>query len=267
MDEQFIDLNDSSGAIASAEAFGDGILDLTIYGSGIESTENLPSPKLDLIIYGSAIETTENIPSPKLDLIIYIPDIESTETFGSNLTVNLIVFPSDIETLEGFGTGKWDLIIWGSGGVSAEAVGTQDAYRDYGLYEAAREAFLNANISWDNTIKVMLTKTGMNAYNAGLTRFTYLNQVDSYRYTGSTDATIGSKTGAAGVADGGDVSFSHVALSGSDQAISTIIYQDSGTNTTSRLIGHFDVTGFPFTPCGGTIIVNWDDAANKIFVL
>jgi hypothetical protein len=47
-----------------------------------------------------------------------------------------------------------------------------------------------------------------------------------------------------------------------------VIYQDTGVEGTSRLIGYYDVaTGLPITPNGGDVTVTLDNGANKIFAL
>ena len=59
--------------------------------------------------------------------------------------------------------------------------------------------------------------------------------------------------------DADDVVFT--ALSGSAVA-AIIIFMDTGTTSTSRLIGYIDtgVTGLPFTPSGGDVTIVWDAA-------
>lgn len=68
-----------------------------------------------------------------------------------------------------------------------------------------------------------------------------------------------------GVFDADDVEFTGVS---GDQFEAIILYQDTGNAATSRLIAYIDTgTGFPLTPNGGDITVQWDNGANKIFSL
>jgi hypothetical protein len=81
----------------------------------------------------------------------------------------------------------------------------------------------------------------------------------------ATSGALTGKTVTAGVADAVDVTFT--AVSGATvEAI--VLYADSGTEATSRLIAYIDTaTGLPLTPNGGDVTVAWDNGANKIFKL
>ena len=63
---------------------------------------------------------------------------------------------------------------------------------------------------------------------------------------------------AAGTFDGDNVTFSAVTTATSIEAL--IIYRNTGTATTSRLVLYEDtgVTGLPVTPNGGDITVTWN---------
>ena len=130
------------------------------------------------------------------------------------------------------------------------------------LYDLGRQGFLDGSIDWDtDTIAVALIDTG--TYTANLAT----NQFYSTAVTGlvGTKQTLGSKTVTNGVADAADVTFS--AVSGATVE-ALVIFKDTGTNGTSRLIAYIDTgTGLPVTPNGGDIIVVWDSGANKIFKL
>jgi hypothetical protein len=134
------------------------------------------------------------------------------------------------------------------------------------LYDVGRLAFLNGQIGWNNnTIKCMLAS---NAYTPAVTTDEHVSQVDAYMFTGTTDQTIGTKTVAAGVADGADITFTAVDASGSYNVKYLVIYESTGTNTNSHLIACIDTaTGLPVTPNGGSITITWDAGANKIFKL
>lgn len=82
----------------------------------------------------------------------------------------------------------------------------------------------------------------------------------------STTAALTSKTVALGVADAADTLFAAVASGSACPYV--IVYQDTGSAGTSRLIAYIDTaTGLPVTPSGADITVTWDNGANKIFAL
>jgi len=82
----------------------------------------------------------------------------------------------------------------------------------------------------------------------------------------ATSGALASKTVTGGVFDAADITWSSVS---GDQSEAIVIYIDTGTEATSRLILFLDtgVTGLPVTPNGGDISVTWDAGANKIFAL
>lgn len=74
--------------------------------------------------------------------------------------------------------------------------------------------------------------------------------------TGKTFGTVG-----VGVFDANDATFT--ALTG-DQSESLILFVDTGTESTSRLLAFWDTaTGLPITPNGGDVTVQW--SASGIF--
>jgi ApbE superfamily uncharacterized protein (UPF0280 family) len=81
----------------------------------------------------------------------------------------------------------------------------------------------------------------------------------------ATSAALTGKSSTAGVADASNTTFP--AVSG-PQITQFVIYQHTGTESTSRLIAYFNsATNLPITPNGGDITIQWDDGANKIFKL
>jgi hypothetical protein len=81
----------------------------------------------------------------------------------------------------------------------------------------------------------------------------------------ATSGNLASKTYALGVMDAADITFTTVS---GDICEALIIYQDTGTPETSRLIAYIDdATGLPVTPVGVDINVTWDSGANRIFKL
>jgi hypothetical protein len=131
------------------------------------------------------------------------------------------------------------------------------------LYDKARKAFADGDIDLLNdTIKCVLIDAA--DYTVDLANHDFLDDVPSGARVG-TARTLGSKTTTAGVFDAADVTFSSVT---GDQCEAILIYKDTGTAGTSRLIAYIDsATGLPVTPNGGNIQIQWDNGPNKIFKL
>ena len=131
------------------------------------------------------------------------------------------------------------------------------------LYDKGREGFLDGSIDWDtDNIKVVLVDTADYIVNLGTHQF--FSDVPAIGRV-ATSVNLTGKTVTAGVADAGDVTFTAVT---GDQSEALVIYQDTGVETTSRLIAYIDTgTGLPVLPNGGDIVVQWDAGANRIFKL
>jgi hypothetical protein len=129
------------------------------------------------------------------------------------------------------------------------------------IYPKYKEAILqsaaNSNMS-SGTVKVALIDTGTYTYSAAHEFYSSVTGVVG------TPQTIGTKTFINGIFDGDNVTFTAVTGS-SVEAL--IIYIDTGTAGTSRLIAFIDtsVTGLPVTPNGGDIGITWN--ASGIFAL
>jgi hypothetical protein len=129
------------------------------------------------------------------------------------------------------------------------------------IYPKYKEAILqsaaNSNMS-SGTVKVALVDTGTYTYSSAHEFYSSVSGVVG------TPQTIGTKTFTNGVFDGADVTFT--AVSGSTVE-ALVIYIDTGTAGTSRLIGFIDtgVTNLPVTPNGGDISITW--SASGIFAL
>ena len=133
-----------------------------------------------------------------------------------------------------------------------------------GLYDAARAAFLNADIDWTNDdIRAILIDTG--TYTVNLSTHDFLDDIPGGARVATSSALSG-KTSAAGVADANDVTFS--AVSGATVE-AVVLYKHTGTESTSNLIAYMDtgMTGLPVTPNGGDITVQWANTTNRIFKL
>ena len=129
------------------------------------------------------------------------------------------------------------------------------------LYDLGRESFLKGEISWSgDNIKACLVDSA--SYTPDTAADQFLTDLSGVV---ATSVNLASKTTTDGVADAADVTFSSVT---GNQSEYIVVYQDTGTPSTSRLIALVDTaTGLPVTPNGGDIVVQWDSAANKIFKL
>lgn len=128
------------------------------------------------------------------------------------------------------------------------------------MYDKAYEAFGNAQINWlADTIKVVLVDTGTYTLNAATHEF--LSDIPSGARI-VTSAALTGKTNVLGVLDAADASWPAVA-GPSGEAV--VIFKDTGTAATSRLIYYLDTaSGLPVTPNGGDINIQWDNGAGKI---
>lgn len=126
------------------------------------------------------------------------------------------------------------------------------------LYNKAKESFLKAEIDWEgDTIRAALTRE--------LPAVTdqFLSEAGTIV---STSGIITTTTATDGTADGDDVTFTAVAAGAAIPYL--LVYQDTGSAATSRLIAAIDTaTGLPVTPNGGDVDVQWDAGINKIFRL
>lgn len=131
------------------------------------------------------------------------------------------------------------------------------------LYDKGREGFLGGEIDWEgDVIRAVLIDAG--DYTVNLATHQFLSDIPPAARV-AVSAGLAGKTAVNGVADANDLTFP--AVSG-DPAEALVIFQDTGTEGTSRLIAYIDTaTGLPVTPNGGDISVAWDDRANKIFKL
>lgn len=130
------------------------------------------------------------------------------------------------------------------------------------LYDKGREGFLDGSIDWDtDNIKAVLVDTA--TYTVNLATDDFLDDIPAGERV-ATSGNLTSKTVTGGTADAADVTFS--AVSG-DQCEAIVLYKDTGTASTSRLIAYIDTasSGLPVTPNGGDITVTWN--ASGIFKL
>ncbi|MFL5861089.1 MAG: hypothetical protein ACJ780_09950 [Solirubrobacteraceae bacterium] len=130
------------------------------------------------------------------------------------------------------------------------------------LYDGGREGILDDSIAVSTaTIKALLVTSG---YTPNLATHRNVSDVTSGNIVARSGA-LASKTYTAGVFNAANVTLTAVTGSAVNYIV---IYADSGTDSTSRLIALIDTaTGLPVTPNGGDITITWDTGTNKIFKL
>jgi hypothetical protein len=143
------------------------------------------------------------------------------------------------------------------------------------LYDKAREAFLNGEISWkEDTIKVVLVGTplgGTSTYTAktaGSTSHQFLSDIPQSSRLATADLVRDydgdSNDSSLGVAKGRNVTFSNV--TGTIKAI--VIYKHTGNDATAPVIAYLDdINGQNNTITSSTpVTITWD-TQNGIFKL
>lgn len=119
------------------------------------------------------------------------------------------------------------------------------------LYPATKEGLLGGDIALDtDTVKVVLVDTADYTYAAA---HTFLSDVPAAARV-ATSAALTGKTITGGTFDSADPVFTAAA---GDVSEALILYIDTGTATTSRLLCYLDtgIGGMPVTPNGGDITV------------
>jgi len=131
------------------------------------------------------------------------------------------------------------------------------------LYDYGREGFLASDIDWDaDNIRSVLVDTDDYTLDAGADQ--HLDDIPAAARVATSGIFVG-KSVTDGVADADNITFSSVS---GDVSEAMVVYQDTGTDSTSRLIAYIDTaTGLPITPTGADIDVRWDAGINRIFVL
>jgi hypothetical protein len=129
------------------------------------------------------------------------------------------------------------------------------------LYPKWKEAIAQASSdsALSGTVKVVLVDTGTYTYSSA---HQFLSSLSG---TGGTAQTLGSKTYTNGVFDAADVTFTAVA--GTVTYEGFVIYIDTGSAATSRLVYYHDAAGggLPITSNGGDIVIAFN--ASGIFAL
>jgi len=130
------------------------------------------------------------------------------------------------------------------------------------IYPSAKQAFLSAGINLtSDTIKAVLVDTGAYTYSASHANLSDITAPARI----ATSGALASKTVTSGVFDAADITVAGVT---GTTVEAVVIFKDTGTASTSSLIGYLDTgTGFPFTPNGGACEIVWDAGASKILAL
>ena len=128
------------------------------------------------------------------------------------------------------------------------------------MYAKGREAFLEGSIAaLSDTLKINLTSS---SYTPNLSTDQFLNIISGGAII-AAGVTLTSVTGAAGTLSAANTVFTSVSGSAASYVV---LYKDTGSSSTSPLIGLIDTaTGLPVTPNGGNITVAW--AAGAVFTL
>lgn len=132
------------------------------------------------------------------------------------------------------------------------------------LYDKGRESFLKKQIDMvnDDIVALLVDSSG---YTRNLSSDQFLTDIPSGAILATSDP-LSTKTTAAGVFDADDVVWASVPATGQGDYV--VLFQDTGTPSTSRLIGIIDTgTGLPVTPNGGDITAVWASGSTKIFKL
>ena len=135
------------------------------------------------------------------------------------------------------------------------------------LYPIGRRGYLAGELDWDaNTIRITLIDRDSYKISGGSVHEFYgVVTALAARVKVSDTNALGTKTTVSGIADAGNITLSAV----SGNAVGAIIiWQDSGSVDTSRLIAYVDTgTGLPASPNSGDIEVQWSNGASAIFQL
>jgi hypothetical protein len=132
------------------------------------------------------------------------------------------------------------------------------------LYDAGRQAFLSASISW---LTATVVPYLVGSYAINLAADTFLSDIPAAAWR-ARGTYLTSRTAAAGVADAADTTVANVGSAGSATAVYLALVAETGASQSSLLIAAIDTASvLPFLPNGGDINIVWDNAANRIFKL
>jgi len=132
------------------------------------------------------------------------------------------------------------------------------------LYAKAKEALLEGLFDLtDNTIRVAFVK---NTYSVNINLHEFLSDINE-SYVAATSDPLANKTTGSGIFDADNIIVENYGTSGFSYLV---LYKDSGSRTTSRLIAYIDTaTGLPVSATAESvsITINWSNEINRIFSL
>ncbi len=132
------------------------------------------------------------------------------------------------------------------------------------LYAKAKEALLEGLLDLtDNNIKVALVKS---TYSVNLNTHEFLSDISGAAIAAYSNVLTGKST-SLGIFDAENITIEDYGNSGFSYSV---IYRDTGTASTSRLIAYIDTaTGLPVTATTDiiSITINWSNDIYKIFGL
>lgn len=132
------------------------------------------------------------------------------------------------------------------------------------LYKKGKEGLLEGLFDLtDNNIKVALVK---NTYSVNLNTHEFLSDIAEAAVAATTGLLSG-KTTASGIFDADNITVENYGTSGFAYLV---IYKDTGTRSTSRLLAYIDTaTGLPVSSTVDpiSITINWSNDQYKIFSL
>lgn len=132
------------------------------------------------------------------------------------------------------------------------------------LYTKAKEALLEGLFDLtDNSLKVALVK---NTYTVNLSTHEFLSDISEAHVAATTSALYGKST-TSGVFDADNITIEDYGNSGFSYLV---IYKDTGTRATSRLLAYIDTgEGLPVSSTVDpiSITINWSNETYKIFGL
>jgi len=131
------------------------------------------------------------------------------------------------------------------------------------LYAKAKEQFLNGSLSWAGSpFKCVLV--GTNAYSPAVNADQYLSDIPLAAQV-AISGTLTGKTATSGALDADDILIPAVPA---QPAHAIVIFQDTGTLITSRLVAFLDRgIGLPVTGQGGNVQITWSDSASRIVAI
>jgi len=131
------------------------------------------------------------------------------------------------------------------------------------LYGLAKEQFLNGSLSWVNDpIKVLLV--GTLHYSPAMNADQFLSDIPVAARV-ATSGTLTGKTATLGVLDARDITVEAVP---SAEVDALVLFKDTGTAASSRLIVFIDSgVGLPVNAGGGNVAIAWSNDSTRIVTI